>query len=77
MDKESLKVPSSICCNLCFLGFFFSLALTSLSHFRSDIDSFVTMLFFFSSGISIIDGAFAGIIRDLTPFSLFVKTSGN
>jgi hypothetical protein len=75
MDEKSSVVPSSIYCNFCFLRFLF-LAPTSLSCFRLGINSFVTMLPF-SLGISILDGAFAARILDLTTFLLLVKTFGN
>jgi len=63
MDEKSSGVPSSIYCNFCFQGFLF-LTPTSLSYFRLGINSFITMLLFFSLGISILDGAFAARILD-------------
>jgi len=58
MDEDSPRVPSSICWSFCFLGFL-SLAPIGLPRFRRGIDSFAVVLTFFSSGISILNGAFA------------------
>jgi len=58
MDDESSGVSLSICCNFYFLRFL-SLPLTSLLRFKHGIDSFATMLPFFSLEILILDGAFA------------------
>jgi hypothetical protein len=46
MDKKSSGVPSSICCNFCFLGFL-SLGPIGLPRFKRGINSFAIMLLFF------------------------------
>ena len=76
MGEDSPRVSSSICWSFCFLGFL-SLAPIGLPRFRRGIDSFSAMLIFFSSGISILNGAFAARIWYLATFSLLMKTSGN